>query len=305
MKPQLTEIRKFTDSLAFMNLPVFTYIERDDFAIVRVEELGMKIPHNSPVFRPDHFNIIVVPDGSATYLINDTIFEISSHQILFIRPDTFLSYRWLHVGRAYMISFSASFFLQFWASGINEIQRLDNCKGYIANLTEEMMKNVEQICQNIYKETTSQIPYKYELITNLILNLLLLIRRQQQIKQQEVPVNTSNPYVTQFFLDLENNFSTIISGETKVLLRAKDYANRQNLNENYLSKTVCTHSGKTVSQWIHEKLINEIKFLLKYTDKSMREIASLYGFHDLNYFYNYFKRHTKNAPGLFRKSFTT
>ncbi len=305
MKPQLTEIRKFTDSLAFMNLPVFTYIERDDFAIVRVEELGMKLPHKTPVFRPDHFNIIVVPDGSATYLINDTIFEISSNHILFIRPDTFLSYSWLHIGRAYIISFSTSFFLQFWASGIDEIHRLDSCKGYNANLTEEMMKNVEQICQNIYKETTSQVPYKYELITNLILNLLLLIRRQQQTMQQETPVKNSNPYVMQFLLDLENNFSTIISGETKILLRAKDYANLQNLNENYLSKIVCTHTGKTVNQWIHEKLLYEIKFLLKYTDKPMREIASLYGFNDLNYFYNYFKRHTKNAPGLFRKNFST
>ena len=303
MKPQLTTIRKFADSLAFMELPVFTYIDRDDFAIIKIEELGMQLPFQTPAFRPDYFNIIAIPEGSAIYLVGDEMVELHSNHILFTRPDIFLSSQWFMVGKAFQISFSKHFLMQYWPAGIDEIQKLDVCKGYSTCLTEKIMEDVENICNDMYNEAVSQASYKYELITNLIINLLLLIRRQQYTNISNKSNEKYNAYVMNFLWDLEDNFSKIISGEAITLFRIKDYANRQNLNENYLSKIVSTTTGKTINQWIQEKLVSEIKYLLKYTDKPMRDIAAIYGFNDMNYFYNYFKRHTRNAPGLFRKDF--
>ena len=302
-KPQLTSVRKFTDSLAFMNLPIFKYIDRDDFAIVKISELGMQLPYQSPVFRPDHFSIVVVPEGAATYLINDKVFELGSDTILFTRPDVFLSFKWLDVGTSYVITFTKQFLLQYWPAGIDEIQKLDSAKAYASSFTAEMMKTSECTCLNMYEEALSCAPYKYEVIANLIINLVLLIRQQQHTNAPKNPKEKNNCYVEAFMRHMDDNFSKIISGETTVLLRIKDYADMQNLNNSYLSKIVSTITGKTVNQWIHEKLIREIKYLLKYTDKPMMDIAILYGFDDLNYFYNFFKRHTKNAPGYFRKDF--
>lgn len=303
VKPQLTTVRKFTDSLVFMNLPVLKYIDREDFAIVKIEELGMQLPYQTPVFRPDHYSIIVVPEGSATYLIDDKVFELGPDTILFSRPDVFLSFTWLNVGTAYTITFTKQFLMQYWPAGIDEIQKLDSAKGYATGITAEMMKTSEGICHNMYKEAISSAPYKYEVISNHILNLLLLIRQQQYTQGTKTSKEKNNFYVEAFISHMDENFSKIISGETTVLFSIKDYAEMQNLNNNYLSKIVSTITGKTVNQWIHERLIGEIKYLLKYTDKPMMDIAMLYGFNDLNYFYNFFKRHTKNAPGYFRKDF--
>lgn len=303
IKPKLTTVRKFNDSLAFMHLPVFEYIDRDDFAIVKIEELGMQLPHQTPVFRPDHYSIIVVPDGSAKYLIDDKVYELGPDTILFSRPDVFLSFTWLNIGTAYAITFTKQFLLQYWPAGIDEIQKLDSAKGYATRISPEMMKTSEAICLSMYDEAVSYAPYKYEVISNLILNLLLLIRQQQYTDGAKNSKEKNNCYVEAFISHMDDNFSKLISGETTVLFRIKDYAEMQNLNYNYLSKIVSSITGKTVNQWIHEKLIGEIKYLLKYTDKPMADIAILYGFDDLNYFYNFFKRHTKNAPGCFRKDF--
>lgn len=300
MKPPLTTVRKFTDSLAFMELPVFSYIDRNDFAIVKMEELGMPLPYQTPVFRPDHFSIIIIPDGVASYRVDDTVFKLCANHVLFIRPDTFLSSKWSSLGKAYYISFSNHFLLHYWPAGIDEIQKMGNKKGYAAWFEPNMIENMERICLDMYDEAVCKTPYKYEVIANLILNLLLLIR-QQQYTEKPVKAKKHNCYVAAFLGQMENNFSRIISGETTRVLRIKDYADMQNLNEGYLSKIVSSTTGKTVNQWIHEKLINEIKYLLKNTNKPMREIATLYGFNDLNYFYNYFKRHTNNAPGYFRR----
>ena len=304
MKSKFTTVRKFTDSLAFMNLPIFDYIDRDDFAIVRLEELGMALPYQTAVYRPDHFSLIIVLNGTATYLVGDKTFELSKMDVLFIQPHTFISGKWETLGNAYNISFSKQFLLQLFTDGIYEIQKYDHEKGYAVTLSDDTMKYFESLCMDIYKEAISSAPYKYEIITNLVYHLFLLVRKQH-INETKNPKQKYNAYVSKFMQDLEDNFISIASGETDRLLNLSDYAGRQNINESYLSKTVTNTTGKSVNQWIDENRIIEIKYLLKYTDKPIKDIAIQYGFNDVNYFYSYFKKHTKNAPGLFRENFNT
>jgi len=302
MKPQLTSIRKFTDSLALMNPSNLKHIDCDDFAIIKIEELGMQLPYQSSAYRPDHFSIIAVFDGNARYLVGDNVFDLQTNQILFACPDTFLSSKWSNLGSAYSITFKKQFLSKYWPAAIDKFQRLDDAKGYTISLTDDNVKYFESVCLEMYGEAVSNAPYKYDLVANLLLNLLMLIYQQKPKGRAVAPEQKYNPYTAAFLREMENNFSRIAARETTTLLRIKDYASMQNLNENYLSKIVSSTTGKTVNQWIHEKLINEIKYLLKHTDKPMLEIATIYGFDDLNYFYSYFKRHTQNAPGFLRKN---
>jgi len=301
MKRQLTSIRKFNDCLTYMNVPLFSHIDRDDFAIVKIEELGIELPFQTPVFRPDHFSIIVVPEGNAIYHIGCEEYELITSHVLVIRPDTFLSSKWISVRKAYCVSFSKCFLSKYSPAGVEQLQKLDSAKGYLLNAPQQMMETMESICQEIYNEALLNTKQKYELITNLIVNLLLLIREEQQTNRRMHAEDKDNPNVISFMESMEDSFSKIATGQATTILRAKDYAKMQNLNESYLSKIVCATTGKTINQWIHEKLICEIRYLLKYTDKPLKDIAQLYGFEDLANFYNYFKRHNHCTPGSFRK----
>ena len=287
-----------------MDLTVLEHLDSDDFAIVKMEELEMELPFQSTAYRPDHFSIIVMFEGNADYLVGDRVFELRSNQILFACPDTFLSSKWMNLGNAYNISFNKHFLSKYWPAAIDKFQRPEQAKAYLASLSADAVGDYKSICVEMYNEAVSNSPYKYDLVSNLLLNLLMLICQQKDRESSTAPDKKYNPYAAAFLREMENNFSRIAARETTTLLRIKDYASMQNLNENYLSKIVSTSTGKTVNQWIHEKLIDEIKYLLKYTDKPMMEIALIYGFEDLNYFYSYFKRRTKNAPGLMRKNFS-
>jgi len=302
MKPQLTTIRKFSESLKLMDLPVFKHIDRDDFAIVKIEELGMQLPYQSTAYRPDHFSIIVVSDGHANYVVGDKVFELRANQILFACPDTFFSSKWINLGSAYCISFKKHFLSTYWPAAIDKFLNPDDVKDYATSLPDATGKNFENICHEMYEVAISNAPYKYDLIANLLLNLLIVLYQHKHQNESSNPKKKYNPYAAAFLREMENNFNKIAAKETTTLLRTKDYASMQNLNENYLSKIVSSTTGKTVNQWIHEKLISEVKYLLKYTDQPIRDIASIYGFEDLNYFYSFFKRHTQNAPGSLRKN---
>ena len=167
--------------------------------------------------------------------------------------------------------------------------------GYSCCLPQEIIEYFEQNCLEIYDIAVSNLSFKDELISNLTLNLLLLVQIQQKGEiKTEVHNEKNSTIVKEFRQNMENNFSRLIEGLDTSLMRTKEHAKLLNLNENYLSKVISSCTGKTVNDWINDKLIDEIKYLLKHSDKSMKEISELFAFNDLNYFYSYFKTQTLN-----------
>ncbi|RKR05052.1 helix-turn-helix protein [Flavobacterium sp. 81] len=303
MKPVLTTLSTITECLAFMNLPISAY-NSEDFSFIKLHEIGIKLPFQSPTFRPDFYNLFIIIDGCGTYAIGDKEFELSSNQIIISRPESFSSGYWTKIQNVCFMSFRKSFLLQYFPASIDTVLDLGGEIGYSCDLTAEKMEYFEQTCHEMYDIAISTMRYKDELIANLILNLLFLIQLHQKgnskLKlENEKQITT----VSAFRQNMENNFSQLIKGQDTSLMRTKEHSKLLNINENYLSKVISNCTGKTINEWINEKLIEEIKYLLKHSDKSMKEIAELFAFNDLNYFCSYFKSQTLNAPSALRKDF--
>jgi len=303
MKPVLTNLSKITDCLAFMNLPISRY-NSENFSFIKLHEIGIKLPFQSPTFRPDFYNLFVIIDGCGTYYIGDKEIEISSNKIIISQPESFSSSYWTKIQKVYTISFRKSFLIQYFPAGIDTILELGGENMFSCDLTRERVKYFEQTCDEIYDIWISAMEYKDELIANLTLNLLFLTQLHQKRDFKIKLENEKNTtIVSAFRQNMENNFSHLIRGQDSLLMRTKEHSKLLNINENYLSKVISNCTGKTVNEWINEKLIDEIKYLLKHSDKSMKEIASLFAFNDLNYFCSYFKTQTLNAPSTLRKDF--
>ncbi|MEN2398684.1 AraC family transcriptional regulator [Flavobacterium sp. MC2016-06] len=303
MKPVLTNLSKITDCLAFMNLPIFTY-NSEDFSFIKLHEIGIKLPFQSPTFRPDFYNLFIIIDGCGTHFIGSKEFEFSSNQIIISRPESFSSGYWTKIQNVYNISFRKSFLLQYFPASIETVLELGGENGFSCDLTEQRMKSFEQTCLEIYDLAISTMAYKDELIANLILNLLFSIQLHQKSDSKLKLENEKHTtIVSAFRQNMENNFTQLIRGQDTSLMRTKEHSKLLNINENYLSKVISNCTGKTINEWINEKLIDEIKYLLKHSDKSMKEIAELFAFNDLNYFCSYFKSQTLNAPSALRKDF--
>jgi AraC-like DNA-binding protein len=304
MIPKLTTISKYKDQIDFLNLTFHDYIDNDEFSIVKVHEWNLKFPFHSPTFRSDYYSFTIVTNANGSFTVGDNKFELRPNHVVIACPDSFFKIDWTDMEKVYNITFQKSFILKYFPGGINNILNFDAKNGYSCCLPEDTMNYFEKTCLEIYDIATSDACYKEEIMANMALNLLFFIQLQQE-SDLDIKKNNekNNKIIIDFRQNMENNFNELINGNCLVLMRIKEHAKVLNLDENYLCKIITSGTKKTVNEWINEKLIDEIKYLLKYSEKSMKDIAFLFGFSDLNYFYSFFKTQTLYAPGVYRKQY--
>ena len=79
------------------------------------------------------------------------------------------------------------------------------------------------------------------------------------------------------------------------------YADKLCLTPKYLSKLVKQASGRSAPDWIDSFVILEAKNMLKYSDKTIKEIVFALHFPNQSVFYKFFKAHTGLTPSEYRK----
>lgn len=109
--------------------------------------------------------------------------------------------------------------------------------------------------------------------------------------------------IASFFMELlEKQFPIEEMGRYPELRTAQDYARCLSLHVNSLNRHVKEVTGKTTTQLISSRVIQEANNLLKHTDWSISSIAYSLGFEDPAYFSKYFKKQTGVSPYMFRKA---
>lgn len=78
------------------------------------------------------------------------------------------------------------------------------------------------------------------------------------------------------------------------------YADRLCISSRYLTTIVRRVSGLSVSEWMNRFIMMEAKYLLKYTEMSIQEIAYKLSFPNQSFFGKFFKQHAGMSPSLFR-----
>lgn len=79
------------------------------------------------------------------------------------------------------------------------------------------------------------------------------------------------------------------------------YASEIGISENYLSRLVKKHTGRSVGAWIDIVRIQRAKRLLSDTSQPIIDIAAAVGIDDQSYFSRLFKKETSLTPSDFRK----
>lgn len=79
------------------------------------------------------------------------------------------------------------------------------------------------------------------------------------------------------------------------------YADKLYVTPKYLSAVCKKVTGKTASTWISDMVVNEVKTMLTYSDKSIKEICNEFEFASLSFFGKYVKAHLGVSPTEFRR----
>lgn len=170
----------------------------------------------------------------------------------------------------------------------------------ILDVSKDQRDYLNSIFERMISEQESEYMFKDDLIRNhiqLILHEALKLQPSQNFDAQ----NNAASRVTRVFLELlERQFPVERKDSPLMLKTAKDYAENLNIHTNYLNRSVKQVTGRPTTEHITDRIINEAKALLQFTDWNISEIAYSLGFEYPTYFNNFFKKHTSSTPSGFR-----
>lgn len=127
-------------------------------------------------------------------------------------------------------------------------------------------KEINAIFEKMYRELASDYAYKYDLLRNYVLELIHYGQKLQPATAL-YPAHNASARVSSLFIELLERQFPIESPHQKLNLRtAKDYADRLAVHVNHLNKVLKQNLGKTTTEIITSRVIQEAKILLKQTN---------------------------------------
>lgn len=246
----------------------------------------------------DGFAALITMCGAATISIDMKSYEVRPNMIVFFNPNSIIKTTYSSDDAfAYLVAFSKSF--------VNDIQ-IDLSTSIpiymrfgqepILKVTSGDVAEIRQLFQLIRTMLESDKGrYRQEIIRTLFTTMFYIITDINQRDRRSETMQTKGRAEVLFdsFLDLLQKHS---KQERNVVF----YSSKLNITPKYLSTVVKDMSGKTAAKWIDESVILEAKTLLKFSGKSIQEIAYHLNFNTQSFFGKYFKQHTGYSPSRYK-----
>jgi AraC family transcriptional regulator, transcriptional activator of pobA len=282
-------------------VPGIVSSEIGHFNLFRLEPYVEGKPTNIPYRRRDFYKIMLVKGNSEVHFADRKV-EVKKQALSFSNP--FIPYKWEHLDRVregmYCI-FNQQLFHQYGQLSQYEVFQPNG--EHIFELTDAQADAVTDIFDRIEKEFTSEYKYKYDVIRNLIFELLHFgLKLQPSIDQEKQTINASQRISALFVELLERQFPIDDQHPAIKLRSASEFADQLNIHVNHLNRAVKETLQKTTTVVIAERLVQEAKILLRHSKWGVAEIAYSLGFTEATHFNNFFKKHTEVSPTKFRNA---
>jgi AraC family transcriptional activator of pobA len=296
----LDDFYKETSSL----IPENINKEIGHFNVFRIDEFIARTREKKemPYNRRAYYKIsLILGKNTAEYA--DKVIDIDKRALLFATPR--IPYNYVPQDdkqSGHFCIFTADFLMQNKSGVALDELPLFRPGGYpVFQITTDDVKELEYIFTKMHRELSSNYAYKYDLIRNYVLEL---IHFGQKLQPATTLYSTHNASarVSSLFIELLERQFPIESPHQRLALRtAKDFADQLSVHVNHLNKVLKENTGKTTTDLISARIIQEAKILLKQTNWNVSEIAHSLGFEEIAHFSNFFKKQTSLAPLAFRE----
>jgi AraC-like DNA-binding protein len=253
-----------------------------------------------PYSRRDFYKITITLGNGKVYYA-DKCYEVQQQALTFSSPQ--IPYKWEHLdkitGGVFCI-FDQQFFRQF--GNLNQYAVYKPEGNRVFELNDEQLTKSSSIFQRMFEEMNSDYVHKYDVLRTLVLELIHLALKMQPNKDMSAQQQFSaSQRISTLFMELLERQFPIDENHPKISLRAaSDFAAQLNVHVNHLNRAVKENTGKTTSQIIGERILQEARILLKHSPWNVSEIAYALGFAETSHFNNFFKKHVQLSPLKFR-----
>lgn len=244
-------------------------------------------------FRFDEMRLIIVDRGAASPIINLKPCKVCAGDLVFVgggstaqvdgvTPDL--------LGRG--ISCADELLSLAFDGRLPRLLRRPRL-AFVLHLSDADRKFLESLhrllWQAVRKEMGAQV------VLRLISTILVFVD-QLHARQEERRVGSRKHEEMVF-----DNFLSLVNQYGSVEHKLSFYADRLCLSPRHLGTLVRQVSGVTSKEWIDREMITSIKVDLRYTDKSLKEIAASMKFPNMSFFCKFFKRMTGMSPMEYRR----
>ena len=273
------------------------------FNVFKIDELHAQLRKKPamPYNRRNYYKISMISGHNKAEYADKEI-NIEKNALLFATPK--IPYHYVPQDDnqfGYFCIFTHDFLVQTKSGVVLDDLPIFQPGGYpVFQVTDEEAEEITFIFKKMYKELASDYAYKYDLLRNYVLELIHYGQKLQPATAL-YPSHTAAARVSSLFIELLERQFPIESPHQKISLRtAKDYADRLSVHVNHLNKVLKENTGKTTTDIISSRIVQEAKILLKQTDWNISEIAYSLGFEQVAHFSNFFRKQTTFAPVAFR-----
>lgn len=218
--------------------------------------------------------------------------------------NTIVCYTWLHnvefikTGSTKYLQFNTPFYC------ILDHDSEVGCKGVlffgsrhlpVLTPSTEDLEVLETVWKMVMIEMKSVDNLQLEMLQMMLKRVLILCTRIYKSQANYEVVDNGQ-------VDIIREFNYLVEQHFKEKHTVADYASMLNKSPKTLSNLFNKLYHKTPLQLIQERRMLEARRLLKYSDKTVSDIAYEVGFNDVQSFSRFFRKHQDSAPSEFRNS---
>jgi AraC family transcriptional activator of pobA len=272
------------------------------FVAVRLEEFSVESLAATAVYSRKDFYKISLINGHSSYYYQDQEYLFGTDDWALVFTNREVPYRWVvHEGTCsgYACMFTEDFLPLPTYVRPSDWAVFNGSAQSVFKLTKKDKAFFEGLFVKMLDEQASSYAHKYDLLFLYVqecihgaLKLEPAAGRNSQTAAARLTIAFKNLLAGQFPLAYPNQ---------QVTLRTpQDYADRLAVHTNYLNRALKEVTGRTTTQFINERLIQEARTLLLHSNWTISQISNSLGFEEATHFARAFKQHTGQTSSSLR-----
>lgn len=254
-----------------------------------------------PYARRDFYKIMLVIGGGTVHYA-DRVIGVKKQALSFSNPQ--IPYKWENtddIKSGIYCIFDRAFFDGY--GDIDNFSVFQPQGEHIFELSDSQVEKVTEMFRRMFEEINSDYAYKYDALRNQVMDLVHCGVKMNPVSHFDKKDSNASKRISTLFLELLERQFPIDENHRQLGLRTpSDFADQLNVHVNHLNRALKEISGKTTSQIIADRILQESKTLLRHSQWTIAEIAYALAFKETTHFSNFFKKHLRISPSQFRNS---
>lgn len=171
---------------------------------------------------------------------------------------------------------------------------------HVITLDDEDVDNYSQFYDMLRSavERGNKKPFRKEVVQSLLKVALLALCGEMKLMLPEDNLSEETKLSNSHF----QRFLEVLHNSEVKYHTVEYYASELCISPKHLTSICKRISGKTANEWIREQVIEDIRYYLKKTDLSIKQVGNRVGFSNTSFFGKYVKQHLGMTPMEYRNS---